>query len=76
MLRKPTRATALRRTMTLPRHAALAVAQRVLAEKACQVATAPPSRRNVTLNAAAFYLGSNLVGAGLLNSAEVWAVLA
>jgi hypothetical protein len=45
-----------------------------LAREQAAVATAPPGRRNATLNRAAFNLGQ-LVAAGLLDAAEVQAVL-
>jgi hypothetical protein len=45
-----------------------------LARERAAVATAPPGRRNATLNRAAFNLGQ-LVAAGLLNAEEVRAVL-
>jgi hypothetical protein len=76
LLRKPEHPTVPPRMVTLPRDAALTLAQRVLEDRARQVATAPQSRRNSTLNTCAFYLGSNFVAAGLLDSSEVWAVLA
>jgi hypothetical protein len=76
MLKKPERPAVPPRMVSMPREAAVTLAQRVLADRAHQVATAPASRRNVTLNSCAFYLGSHFVGAGLLDSAEVWAVLA
>ena len=75
LLRKPERPTGPPRMVTVPRAAALSIAQGVLADRARQVAIAPASRRNVTLNANAFYLGSYFVAAGLLDSAEVWAAL-
>jgi hypothetical protein len=75
LLRKPERPTRPSKLVTLPRDVAVTLAQRVLAERARQVTTAPVSRRNVTLNACAFYIGSHFVAAGLLESAEVWAVL-
>ena len=75
VLRKPERPAVPTRMISLPRDAALTIAGRVLQDRARQVASAPAGRRNVTLNAAAFYVGANFVAIGLLDSAEVWAVL-
>jgi len=75
LLRKPERVAGPPRTVTLPRDAAITIAQHVLADRARQVATAPPSRRNVTLNAAAFYLGANFVRPGLLDSGDIYVAL-
>ena len=74
LLRKPKRAPAPGRTVLLPRAAAVTLAESVLADRARQVANAPRSRRNNTLNACAFYLGT-FVARGVLDSAQVYEVL-
>ena len=73
LLRKPAREIQ-ERSVLLPRPVAESLAEKVLLERAHAVATAPISRRNSTLNAQAFYLGT-FVGAGLLGSEHVWAEL-
>lgn len=73
LLRKPER-KAPERAVHLPRPVAMTLAEKVLADRAHRVATAPQSRRNVTLNAQAYYLGT-LAGAGLLATEAIWAEL-
>ncbi len=74
LLRKPKPIARAATTIRLSDTGARTLAVSVLLERAQQVATATPSRRNTTLNSAAFYLGT-LAAAGILDSADIWSHL-